>query len=445
MTSEAEEVKTEEQPVEEQSSPIIPVNNLDITQLMQLDACTRCGECLTWCPVHDQDPREEIIPRRKIIDFLQMIKAQHGFLGKLLQSGKLGPGAQKFLKTVFGLKDVTKDDVEAFVQNLYECSTCGQCQIVCPANIDTVNLWEKIRESIVTAEFGPLEMQKALVQSVKAYDNPWQQPRVGRAKWAKWAKKENLINELPNEIKKNNAKILLYVGCTASFDANVKKIAVDTINILEKLGVEYGYLGKDEKCCGSVLRRMGDSEFERIASDNITMFNNLGIDMLVTSCAGCFNTIKHDYSKIRKLDFEVLSISQFLCRMKEKGNLPLKTPVEHVVTYHDPCHLGRANQVYDEPREIIHAIPGIELVEMGRNYQYSRCCGAGGGVKAGFPSIQNKMATARIREAEGTGAGDLISACPFCYQGLQVGIKELDSPLVMRDITELVAMSLDKK
>ena len=429
MTNEAEELKMEDKPVEDESSRIIPISNLDINQLMQLDACTRCGECLTWCPVHDQDAREEIVPRKKIFDFLQIVKAQHGFLGKLLQSSKLNPGIQKFLKSLFGVKDITDKEVLAFVQNLYECSTCGQCRIVCPVNIDTVDLWEKVRESIVMAGYGPLEMQKALGQSVKAYDNPWQQPRVGRTKWAKWAKKEKLIDDLPKEIKKNKAKILLYVGCTAAFDVNVKKIAVDTINILEKLDVEYGYLGKDEKCCGSVLRRMGDPEFERIANDNIEMFKNLGIETLVTSCAGCFNTIKHDYSQIRKLNFEVLSISEFLCRLKEQGKLPLQTPVEHVVTYHDPCHLGRANQVYDEPREIIKAIPGIELAEMERNYQYSRCCGAGGGVKSGFPAIQNKMATARIREAEGTGAGDLISSCPFCYQGLQVGIKELDSPL----------------
>ena len=175
------------------------------------------------------------------------------------------------------------------------------------------------------------------------------------------------------------------------------------------------------------------------------VFNQLGINTLITSCAGCFNTIRHDYPQVEKLNFEVLSISQFLCRLWEERRLPLMVPVEKKVTYHDPCHLGRANQVDDEPREIIKAIPGLELVEMERNYQYSRCCGAGGGVKAGFPEIQNKMAQARIKEAEKTGASELVSACPFCYQGLQVGIKELNSPLVMRDITELVAMCLERK
>lgn len=444
MADEAAATTTEKTAAEE-SARVIPISNLDMTQLMQLDACTRCGECLNWCPVYDQDKREEIIPRKKIFEFLSIIKSQHSFIAKLLASGKLGPGVQKFFKSLFGVRDVTPKDIEAFVQSLYECSTCGQCHIVCPANIDTVNLWEKIRESIVTAQYGPLEMQKALIQSVKAYDNPWQQPRVGRSKWAKWAEKEKLIAKQPAEIKKNKAKILLFIGCTASFDVNVNKIAINTANILDKLGIEYGFLGKDEKCCGSVLKRMGDAEFERIATDNIKMFNKLGIEMLITSCAGCFNTIRHDYGQLQKLNFEVLSISQFLVRLLEAKKLPLVTPVEKIVTYHDPCHLGRANHVYDEPRAILKAIPGLELLEMERNFQYSRCCGAGGGVKAGFPAVQNKMAQARIREAEGTGASELVSACPFCYQGLQVGVKELNSPLTMRDITELVTMALGEK
>ncbi len=430
---------------EEKEVRKIPIDNLSFRQILELDACTRCGECVSWCPVHDQDPNRGLTPEGKIRSLKKIITSQHGLRSRLLQNNSINPFLRRVLSSVLRYREVEKEEIDTFVQNLYECSTCGQCHIVCPANIDTVNLWEKIRQSVVTADYGPLETQKALVQSVKAYDNPWQQPRVGRTKWAKWAKNEKLIDDVPKEIKKNKAKILLFVGCTASFDVNVKKVAVDTINILERLGVEYGYLGKDEKCCGSVLRRMGDPEFERIAAENIKIFNDLGIETLITSCAGCFNAIKHDYGQIQKLNFEVLSMSQYLCRLKEQNKLPLVTPIERIVTYHDPCHMGRANQVYDEPRKIIQAIPGIEFIEMERNHQYSRCCGAGGGLKSGFPAIQNKMAQARVKEAEETGATDLVSTCPFCYQGLQVGIKELDSALVMRDITELVAMALDKK
>ena len=423
----------------------IPVFNLDIKRLIQLEGCTRCGECLNWCPVYDQDSREAILPRKKIQDFLRIVKSQHGLLAKILKQEKGKNPLMKLLGALLGYKEIGRPEIEEFVKNLYECSTCGQCQVVCPANIDTVNLWEDIRRLIVTAGYGPLDPQKVLVKSVKAYDNPWQQPRAARTKWARRAQKDGQIAAPPREIKKNKAKVLLWLGCTAVYDVNVKQLAISTINILESLGIDYGCLGGEEKCCGSVLLRMGDQEFERIAGDNIKQLNALGLQALVSSCSGCFKTIKEDYPKVGKLNFEVLHTVEFLRRLLEDKKLPFVQPLERKVTYHDPCHLGRASGVFEDPRVLMKAIPGLELVEMPRSGAYSRCCGAGGGLKAGFPDTQNKMAQERVREAEATGASELISACPFCYAGLQVGIKALGSPLVMKDLSCLVEESLIRK
>jgi heterodisulfide reductase subunit D len=409
---------------------------------LQLQACTRCGECLNWCPVYDQDRSESVIPRTKAREFLEIVRGQHGLAARILNAPGTPKAVKGVLKGLFRVPEVTDDMVQTFAAHLYECSTCGQCEIVCPANLDTVNLWENIRELIVAAGYGPLESQSPLVKSVKAYDNPWQQPRQARTKWARRAKKEKLIGDTPREIKKTKGKVLLFLGCTAVYDANVRQIAVNTINILEALGVDYGCLGGDEKCCGSVMLRMGDSEFERIAKDNIRVFNDLGIDTLISSCSGCFKTIKEDYPKVGGLNFEVLHMVEFLHRLMGEGKLDFPYRVERKVTYHDPCHLGRAAGVFDAPRELMNAIPGLELVEMERIRQYSRCCGAGGGVKAGFPDIQGKMAVRRVREAEETGAEDLVSACPFCFAGLQVGIKAAGSSLVMKDVTSLVAKAL---
>ena len=179
----------------------IPLGNLSAARLIQLEACTRCGECLNWCPVHDQDAREQIIPRKKITDFLHIVKTQHSLLTRIMKQEKVSDPIKKLLAAVFRYKEIGQDEVEEFVRNLYECSTCGQCQIVCPANIDTVKLWEEIRRLIVTAGYGPLEPQKVLVKSVKAYDNPWQQPRAGRTKWARRAHKDKAISAPPREIK----------------------------------------------------------------------------------------------------------------------------------------------------------------------------------------------------------------------------------------------------
>ncbi len=422
----------------------IPLGRLPASRLIQMDACTRCGECLNWCPIYDQDAREAILPRQKILDFLHIVKKQHSLINGILRSERVPDSLKGVMRRIFRHEEITEQMLKSFVQNLYECSTCGQCQVVCPANIDTVNLWENIRELIVSAGYGPLEQQKALIKSVKAYDNPWQQPRQGRVKWARRARKDQLIRDLPPEIKKTRNKVLLFFGCTAVYDTNIREIAIDTVNILDRLGIDYGCLGEGEKCCGSVLLRMGDHEFERIASDNIKILNDLHIETLVTSCAGCYKTLKEDYAKVGRLNFEVLHTVQFLNRLVEQKKLVFRVPVERLVTYHDPCHLGRASGVFDEPRAVMEAIPGLELVEMPRHGAYSRCCGAGGGVKAGFPDLQNKMAQARIREAEATGAQELVSACPFCYAGLQVGVGALNSPIVVRDVTRLVRCSLEQ-
>jgi heterodisulfide reductase subunit D len=185
---------------------------------------------------------------------------------------------------------------------------------------------------------------------------------------------------------------------------------------------------------------MGDKEYDRIANENIKQFNELGFKTMITSCAGCFKTIRNDYAKIGQLNFEVKHTVEFIIDLIQSGKLKLKNDVKMKVTYHDPCHLGR-----HAPRKLLNLIPGVELIEMERTRENSRCCGAGGGLKSGYPDIQNKISQTRIKEAEETGATELVSACPFCYQGLQVGIQSLDSKLTMRDITELVVMAIEDK
>ncbi len=443
MTRENEDAKLEHaEPDSTEAVVDLPLDDLNMRRLIELDACTHCGECLNWCPVYDQDAREDIIPRRKVIDFLRIVRKQQGLLNRALKNGRLPAPIRKILLALAGHGAITHEEIQSFVKNLYECSTCGQCEIVCPAHIDTVNLWEDLRRIIVQAGYGPLEPQKALEKSVKSFDNPWQQPRAGRANWARRAKKDGLIKDLPPEIKKNHAKVLLFFGCTAAYDVNVKQVAIYTVNILDALNIDYGVLGKDEKCCGSVLLRMGDPEHRRLFKENIEQFNDLGFETLITSCSGCFKTIKQDYPNVGRLNFEVLHTVEYLVRLLEAGRLEFKHPVNKKVTYHDPCHLGRATHVFDAPRTIMNAIPGLELVEMPRNRHYSRCCGAGGGLKAGYPEVQNKMAQRRVQEAESTGANYLVSCCPFCFQGLQVGINTTGSAIQMADMSALVSESL---
>lgn len=317
---------------------------------------------------------------------------------------------------------------------LYKCSCCGNCKVQCENDIPTVDIYEAMRAKLVEAGLGSLPAHKPLVMSIKNYDNPWQQPRSARARWAK-------ALDVPEAEKGQD--VLYYVGCTASYDPNLKVLAENTANIFKKAGVNFGIQGKKERCCGSTLLRMGEREIGlEIVKDNINSFNELGVSTIVTSCAGCFKTISQDYPEISELKPEVLHTVQFLERLIKEGKLELKTPVKMKVTYHDPCHLGKHNKVVDAPRNVLKAVPGLEFVEMKRHGVDSWCCGAGGGVRTAFLDWATDTAAQRVKEAETTGADVLVSACPFCYQNIDTAMKSVGSKMKMMDIIEIVAKAL---
>ncbi|UCD84652.1 MAG: c-type cytochrome [Deltaproteobacteria bacterium] len=405
--------------------PRLPVDNLYRNQLLELDACVSCGECLNYCPVYQHDEREDIIPRAKINTSKELIASQHSPLADLFGYSAGDPG-----------------QIGELSRNLYECSVCGQCHIVCPSGIDTIELWESLRASFVRAGSGPLEGHMGMINSIKSNDNPWEQPRSRRAKWAERALRKKLLSRGVKDLSKEKAEVLYYVGCTASFDVNIQEVAINTAELLNRLNIDYGILGVEEVCCGSVLQRVGHPEYSRLARGNLDRFNSMGIKTIITSCSGCYRTIKLNYPELGELKFEILHLVEFLVRMLEEGKLKFTKELPLKVTYHDPCHLGRHNDLYDEPRKILRSLPGVELIEMERSREYSRCCGAGGGLKAGYTEIQAKMAVLRVEDAEATGADTLVSACPFCQQALKTAIIQTNSSLVMRDITELVNMAL---
>lgn len=319
---------------------------------------------------------------------------------------------------------------------LYKCSCCGNCKVQCENDIPTVDIYEAFRARLVEKGLGSLPAHKPLVTSIKNYDNPWQQPRSGRARWAR-----KLDVDVP-DIKKGG-NVLYYVGCTASYDPNLKVLAENTSRIFSKAGVNFGILGKKERCCGSTLLRMGERDIGlEIVNDNVKTFNDLGVDTIVTSCAGCFKTISQDYPEIADLKPEVLHTVQFLDRLIQEGKLEFKNPVPMKVTYHDPCHLGKHNEVVEAPRNVLKAIPGIELVEMKRHGVDSWCCGAGGGVRTAFLDWATESAAERVKEAEATGVDTLVSACPFCYQNIETAIKSVGSTMKMIDIVEIVEKAL---
>ena len=222
-------------------------------------------------------------------------------------------------------------------------------------------------------------------------------------------------------------------------------------SLLKKLGVNFTILGLEEWCCGSPLFRVGARKVaEEQGRHNIEVIEKIGAKSVIFSCAGCYRTFRTDYQEIfGNLKFNLLHITEFLSQLIKEGKVKITKELKMKVTYHDPCHivrhlahLGRKAPLIEQPREILKSIPGVEFVEMERNKLNAFCCGAGGGLRAGFTEQSLELASERIREAEKTGCETLVSSCPFCYRNLTDAIKKLNSKMAMYDVTELLDMVL---
>lgn len=410
-------------------TPKLPLDQLSPRQLMSLDACTRCGECQKWCPVYTLENKEDVTPRAKIKYLKDILRSQYsGFLGLKLFKPEINP-----------------DIFDNFSRRLYDCSCCNQCHFVCPVRIDTVELWENIREAMFVSRLGPAPDSRTYCETLKQYGNPYKKEQSARTDWIEKGLAKGTLLARPEFIQDNLAPVLLFLGCTASFDEKINLVSQHAANILSYAGIPFGILGPDEFCCYGKLRRIGDPEFQSLARANLEKLNTLGINTLVTACAGCYKTIKQDYSKIGRQNFKVYHLAEYIDILLAEGKISLNVPIPGKITYHDPCLLGRHNGIYEAPRRVLRAIPQLELVEMERNRQYSRCCGVGGGLKMANHDLQEAASVYRIREAEATGAGYLTTPCPTCYSGLAGGAEKNGSPIKLYHFAELVSKAMGIK
>ena len=390
--------------------------------LLGYDACMRCGECTATCPTGGEAQDVELVtPRGKILRLRELVKRQHGLRARL-----------------FGAREVGDDELEELAGRVYECTICGQCAEVCPAHLDTIAMWENMREFLVANGLGPMPAHQQIVKSIENYDNPWMQPRTQRSRWTRRVAKEVAVKDS----LKDRPEVLYFVGCTAAYDPNIRAMAENTARVLGAAGVAFGTLGNDEGCCGSTMMRTGLSEQTRgMVERNIERFEDAAPETIVTSCAGCYKTIRQDYPRFGKVPAKVVHISQLVEGLLDSGALSPTVRVDAKVAFHDPCHLGRHNALYEEPRRILRSIPGLELVEMERNREDARCCGAGGGVKTAFPELAGDISALRIADAEAVGCDILTTSCPFCYQSLKAGIAATGTPIKMMDLMEILWQS----
>lgn len=379
----------------------------------ELFVCLQCGYCTPVCPTYNQLKWESISPRGKIF-----------FLKKLKEKG--------LLKKLFKRNPKIDED---FIKSMYLCTTCGMCKEVCHENIDTVELWEDIRKWLVDNQYGPMDKQKYGYAFIKTSRNPFNEDPH---------KRDEII---PKDIKlPEKADVIFYPGCTASFRRN--ELVEASVRLLHKAGIKFTTLGSDEWCCGSFLLRTGQGDIVKdYAKHNINSFKKRGAKIVVSSCSGCYRTMSIDYPKILGKEglkgIKVYHLSQYLLKLIKEGKLVLKNKINKKVTYHDPCHLGRHISCYDEPRQIIKMIPGVEFVEMPNTRERATCCGAGGGFKAAFPDHAVNIASKRVQEAMDVGADMIVSCCPFCKLNLIDGAKAANINIEIIDIVELLRRAVE--
>lgn len=382
-------------------------------QLMEIEACSRCGECLLWCPVYPHDKKEEITARGK--------------LGRLRKIVAEEAGAA---------------DQAGLLDGLYACSACGQCHVVCPIRINTPELWEQARQSLACAGLPQPDAQVQQLKTIREFNNSYGKPQEQRGQWALRAWKAGLLKRPVPTWHEQPSAVLYFAGCTASFDPSMQPVAVQSVRLLQEARIEFSILGSEEPCCASKLRRMGDSSFPAEAARRSSLLSGKNVRTIIVSCAGCFKGLHADYRGILPEGIEVLHLTQFLHRLISEGRLRPAHEVRHTITYHDPCHLGRHNGIYDEPRRVLGAIPGLRLMEMRRSGPFSACCGMGGGLKLARPELQKKMSESRIREAEQTGAEMLVTPCQTCLMGLASASAACSSSVGVFHLNELLVRSL---
>ncbi|MGI6307251.1 MAG: (Fe-S)-binding protein [Dethiobacteria bacterium] len=355
--------------------------------------CYQCGKCDTVCPWN------------KVTNFS---------MRKLIR------------EATFGFPEIDREEA-------WRCTTCGRCPQVCPRDVKQVEDMVALRRMAVGYGVSPpfLRMVRSATASLAAEGNPFVEDRAKRADWTEGFDVKTFTEEM---------EILYFPGCFPSYDARLKKVAQATANILNKAGVEFGILGTKENCCGESIRKVGNEElFKSLAKENIKTFIENGVKKILVSSPHCYHTFKNEYPEFM-VNFEVVHIAQYLHELINEGRLQISKEYAKKVTYHDPCYLGRHNGIYDEPREVLKKIPGLELKEMVESREESLCCGMGGGRIWIDTEMAERFSNLRVEEAVGLGAEVLVTTCPYCIDALEdsrLGLNYEDV-IEVQDITEIL-------
>lgn len=326
-------------------------------------------------------------------------------------------------------------------EEIWACTTCRNCEDQCPVDNEHVDKIIDLRRHLVLMQGSiPQEGQRAM-QNIERQGNPWGISRNDRAAWT-----GDIEGIAVPTVKENpNFEYLFFVGSMGSYDLRSRKVSRAFVRLLHEAGVNFAILGNEEKNSGDTPRRMGNEMlFQQLCMENIAIFQRYGVKRIVTACPHTFNTLKNEYPEFGLEGVEVLHHSQLLEQLIQQGRLKPRYEVKERVTYHDSCYLGRYNNVYDAPRNVLRSVPGVELVEMARSRENGMCCGAGGGMMWMEETAGKRVNVARTEQALEVQPSVISSACPYCLTMLEDGtkMKEVEDQVKAKDIAEILELSV---
>lgn len=401
----------------------LDVEDLTWKQIFDGYTCTECGRCTSACPANltgkPLSPREIIVSIRK-----RTFEKAPILLNLQLQN-------EEVMNKTLVYNYITEDE-------LWACTTCMACVQECPVMIEHVQTIIDMRRYLVLTESKfPTELSTTF-RNLENNFTPWAFSHSTRGEWAQGLGIKTLAED-------NDVEYLLWVGCAGSFDARYKKVTVAVAKLLKLAGVSFGILGNEEKCTGDPARRAGNEYLaQMLIQENIQTFSKYNVKKIITICPHCFNTLKNEYPDFGG-NYEVYHHVEFLEKLLIEGRLKITKPIEAKITYHDSCYLGRYNNIYDAPRDILASIKGVKLVEMKRSRDRGLCCGAGGARMFMEEKVGKRINVERTEEALSLNPNVIASACPFCMTMLTDGVKAKDvaDKVEVKDIAEILIEAIE--
>jgi Fe-S oxidoreductase len=390
--------------------------------LLDLYACTECGQCTANCPAAISE--KPLRPK----DFILNLRDHLFTTGTELLEKQKTEGIKQG-EGICVITDVLPEDI------VWDCTNCMACMEVCPVGVEHVAKIVDMRRYLVLMESSFPAVVQTAFRGMERNSNPW---NLGRALRADWVKDLDvpILSEGAGEVE-----VLYYVGCSGSYDDRNQKVVKSMVKILKAAGIDFGILGKEEGCCGDSARRIGNEYlYQMMAQENIETFKKYRFGKILVTCPHGYNTLKKEYPEFGGV-YEVVHHTEFIRDLIKTGKLKLKGNLNKTITYHDSCFLGRYNQIYESPREILGSIPGVKLVEMDRNHKFSFCCGAGGG-RMWMERLRGQRVYAiRTEQALDKNPEQIATACPFCMTHFEDGLIFCDvvGKVKVLDIAEIVA------